>query len=575
MKDNPKKSIKKRYRRAPEIPDTLEIGEFTLEVKDITTAGSWKPSKLEFQGVSGTAWLKLDCGGFPFLTIDPSKITEILDIPYTLQVVTAVDHPQTQISLEAAQKIKPAVQPGESLDVHLQLHPNEFQEVLQLGKGFIDWLQFTTPKGGILVEFSKVDIQISKTPGAPGQIVVGKAIYPAKPAIPKVIKRNIAGFIVTITSLKLTPDSASGHVSVQLPGGIASIDTCEPASLDLGEIPLSPKCSLYFDASDQAYGPWLLSDTGLVVEGSGYILDLSPTQSPLGWPPGRRGLLLKRGRASGKDLVPEPCNTGYLRGKYSFGQAVVQYDGFFGHLNLRGTCAFEALHPCNTVFSIGGGWLQISKSQVIDGEFGPGEIKLSSTAVCQHNPGDAVVVSFNQLSVQTDLDLAGEVEYGGNSLSWGELTHPGAEVIPWITSAEHGYAYLPAGPLPSLCPESGGSFIQPSISSAVDPSLTALDTYGMAGVTFHLEGEILVFSPDRPGGIGNPILIPHVMGWLRVGCRGVDGELYTYWQSQSEKLGEPARPGYIGGIPFEADLFVDDKRNMLAEFITSAVYDSD
>lgn len=574
MKDIPEKFSKKIPKKVPSIPNTLMIGDFTLDVNQITEAGTWNPSQMEFQGVTGTAWLKLYCGVLPIFTLEPVKISEMPELPYTLEVVPVVDNPQTQISYDAAQKIKPAVKIGESLDLFLQVQPSEFQEVLQLGKGVLDWLEVTQPKGGILVEFTKVNIHISKVLGAPGSIVTGKVAYPANPAIPKVIKRTIEGFTLTISSLTLAPDGATGVVSVQLPGSIASPDTCLPVSLDLGEVRLNPACNLYIDAHDQSYGPWLLGDTGLIIEGTGYILDLSTTQSPPGWSPARRGLLLKRGLASGKNLVPDPCNTGYLRGEYEFNEAVVNYSGFSGQLNLQSACDFEALNPCNTFFSIHGGWLQVSQSQVTGGEFGPGEIKLSQTAVCRKNPGDTVAVKFNKLSVQTDLDLAGEVEHGGDPISWGELMQSGAEVIAWMAAADHGYVYLPSGPLPGFCPESGGSFIQPSISSMVDPSLTELDIYGIAGVTFRMDGEARVFSPDRPGGTGNPIHFPHILGWLRVGCLGVDGELFTYWQMQQEHLGEPARPGYIGGIPFDTDLFLNDKRNMLAQFITSAVYDS-
>jgi len=574
MKDISQKRPRRNPRKIPPIPDTLKIGDFVLEVKQILTSGTWRPAELEFRGVSGTAWLKLDCGGFPFLTLDPSEIFEFPGLPYSLEIVAEVDNPQTQIRFDAAQKIKPAAEIGESLDLFLHVHPSEIQEIVQLGKGLIDWLEFNKHKGEILVEFTKVNIQISKTPGAPGEIVSGKATYPAVPKIPKLIQRTIAGFVVTISALTLTPEGASGKVSVQLPGGIADVDTCLPAKLELGEIRLTPKCNLYVDAPRQAYGPWLLGDTGLIVEGTGYILDLSLTQSPTGWAPSQRGLLLKRGTASGEDLVPEPCNTGYLRGKYAFGHALVKHDGFFGQLNLQDSFSFEALNPCHTFFNIGGGWLLVTKSEVTAGEFGPGEIKLSPTAVCHNNPGETVAVRFTKLTVQTDLDLAGEVDFGGDPLSWGELNHAGEEMIVWTAAPKQGYAYLPAGPLPSFCPESGGSFVQPPISFAANPSLTALENYGISGVTFLLNEEVLVFSPDRPGGVSNPILFPQIMGWLRVGCQGVDGELYTYWQKQHESLGEPARPGYVGGVPFEVDLFVNDRRILLAQYITSAVYDS-
>ena len=555
-------------------PKTLLMGDFSLEVEEITHPGKWDASKKQFREVSGTAWLRFECGGSPIRTLDPGARSGIPRLQYAFEVVSRVVNPQTQISYIEAQRIQPEVQIGQTLTLDLAVKPAELLEIVQLGKGVLDWLDISRPKGQILVEFEKVTVRPVKLLNTVGRIVQGVAVYPAHPVIPKVIQLDIEGFILFISSLRLTPRGASGQVTVQLPGGMAALDSCQPACMDLGVIPLTPTCEIYIEAPDKAYGPWLLGDTGLQIEGTGYILDLSTTHSPTGRPPGWRALLLMNGQATGKNLVPDPCNTGYLRGLYGFTNAVIDQDGFDSLLSLQEACQFHGLNPRGYAYNMQNGWLQISQSRVSGGEFGPGNIELPREAVCKGSPGALIVVSFNMLSVQPDLDLAGEVDYGGGQLSWGELTHLGAEVVAWTAPVSQGFLYLPAGASPSFCPESGGVFVNPSISTVVDASLTELETYQMAGVTFGLLTDVVVFSPDRPGGSGNPIKLLQVSGWLRVGNLGVDGELHTYRQLNSEKLGEPARTGYVGIIPLVADLFTNDNKNLLAQFITSAVYDS-
>jgi hypothetical protein len=178
------------------------------------------------------------------------------------------------------------------------------------------------------------------------------------------------------------------------------------------------------------------------------------------------------------------------------------------------------------------------------------------------------------LSVQPDLDLAGVVDHGGREVSWGELTHHGDEIVAWTGLARHGYVYLPAGAMASYTPVASGSFTGPSLSSAPDASLADLEAHQAAGVTFVDFDDALVFSPDRPGGRGNPIKLRRVQGWLRVGITGVDGALSTYLQLPKEDLGDPASTGYVGNQSFIARLFGNDKMNLLAELVTSAAYDS-
>ena len=572
-----------RQRRAaspPPFPTTLEIGGFVLSVETVVRTGVWNAEANEFRNASGTAWLGFDCEGAWVRPLEPRPGQVLPRLRQSFEVVSNVENRQTQMSLVEAQRIKPDVEIGQSLTVELPVRQSQLQEIVQLGTGVLGWLEQPPTSGQILVEFKRATVFLDGPGAVVGRIADGEAVYPVpRRPFPLVIKIDVDGFTLAISTLHVTPNGATGSVVVQLPGGIASVDSCEPATLDLGVIDLPPSGGVYVDAPGEQYGPWLLGDTGLEVEGTGYVLDLRPLPLLPPFPPfpwtHPRGLRLAAGAATGENSVPDPCNTGYLRGHYTYASALIVADGFKGLIELKDPCSFRALNPRGDVVTLRAGWLDLAQSEIVTGEFGPGEIELPPDAVCDASAGAKVVVPLGSVNVQPNLDLSGVVDYAGRLISWGELTHHGAEVIAWTARVGKGYVYLPAGAVPSFFPESGGTFSGPSISSIVDVSLTALAAKNVSGVTFAELDNAYVFSPDRPGGTGNPLKLQHLAGWLRIASRGVDGELLTYNALPGERLGEPVRPGYVGVQPFAVDLFVNDKRTRLAQFVTSAVFDAD
>jgi hypothetical protein len=555
----------------PKLPTTFRIGALTLAVESIASKGRWIEASQEFRGVTGTAWLRFPCGRAtdwsPWREGLPGRLT------HPLEVVARVANPQTEIAFVDAQRIRVDVQPGETIEVDVPAA--RLQEILHHETGVVGWYEAEGGKGEVLVAFEAKAIRRDAKGDIGDWIVEGIARYPAGPRVPAELRVDVDGFELVISELTLTPTGTSGSVAVRLPGCLSDPDTCERVTLDLGVVPLTPGCELTVDAPGQAYGPWLVGDTGIEIKGAGYTLDLSTTQSPSGRPPGWRGMELGGGTATGARTVPDPCNTGYLRGSYTHSGATVTGAGLDARLNLAAPVRFEAIEPRGDVISLDHGWLDVTHCRIAGGEFGPGVIKLPTDAVCAGSPGVPVELQITTASVQPDLDLAGVLDGGGATMSWGELTQHGDELIAWQASVVEGYLYLPAGPRPSYCPESGGTFAGPNVSWVVDATLTDLEAKGASGVTFPRLEKVLLFSPDVPGGIALPIPMPNLQGWLRVGHLGVDAELITFHGLGNQKLGEPARTGYVGVVPFLADLFANDKGNLVAQLVASATFDSD
>jgi hypothetical protein len=182
--------------------------------------------------------------------------------------------------------------------------------------------------------------------------------------------------------------------------------------------------------------------------------------------------------------------------------------------------------------------------------------------------------------VQADLDVGGEVNFLGGSMGWGELTHPGDEVVAWVLEVETGYLYLPATPVSTFSPDTGVGFLDFFLPTySIESALAQLESPKMAGITIGSVGieNLAIHSPDRPGGTTNPLKMADVSGWLRIGSRGVDGDLkVTEWNMHAD-LGNPARYGYVGGEPFDATLIVpfQGERPLLLQYATSAVYESE
>jgi hypothetical protein len=555
------------------VPASWRVGDFELEVA-MLTAGRFDDVAGVLHGVAGTAWLRLPCARPPIYTGSILEHPGLSRLAHAAEVVAEVLHPQTEISLAEALDLRPDVSIGDTVSLDLTVDRSELQDIVQLGRGVRDWLDFDPRAARFQVEFSELTVSLAEAKLGLARVVDGTVTYPIAGSFRGPIEIIIEGFVLVLSSLGLSPKRSTAVAEVRVPGGMTDVDSCGPATIDLGVIIMSPVCDFYVDSPDQPYGPWFLGDTGMVIEGTGYVLDLSTATSPAPWPPGRRGLALGAGTATGENYIPEPCNTGYLRGHYTHSKSIILSSGFFGSLYLAERVTFGAINPLGQTFTFDDGAMDVWYSKIVRGELKNGSTDLPVDAVCAGTPSRVVTTTISVVSIQPDLDLVGQVDHGGREISWGELTHHGDEVVAWTGIFGAGYLYLPAGPAASFSPVATGTFLGPAIGGMPDASLAELETHQAAGVSFPSLSDALVFSPDRPGGRSNPIKLDRLQGWLRVGITGIDGALSTYAQTRQEKLGESNGAGYEGNAPFVATLFGNDRKNLLAEFATSASFDS-
>lgn len=574
------------------LPHTLLIGDFVLLVEryddeektdqsKLPTSQAMRPRLEQLEGLSGTAWLSFDCSA-------PAApgLTPLLPSRYVFDVVLIVTDPANQISLPEARLIQPDITPGQTLALQLPLKSQDVPGIIAAKDLFLQEIEQLggVAKGDIRVRFEDATIvEVPEQEGV-GRIIEGTAFYPADPLYPEIIRLSIDGFTALIDILTLTPTGATANVVLELPSNIAFEATCERAWLALGEIAITPYCEFYVEKPTDPFGPWIVGDTGLIVSGTGYIADFSSSQSLLSKPASWKGVVLQDGTGSGSALVSTTSNTGYLAGEYSFFNATIEGSGLAGQFNLLGTLIFYPLQPLGYQVTLYGASLEVSESRVVSGQLGPGRLELPVKAVCKDgHPGDPLSATFSLLTVQADLDVGGEVNFGFGTparMGWGELTHSGDEVVAWILEIEKGYLYLPATPVATFSPDTGVGFLNFFLPTySFESALASLESQEVTGITIGSVGmqNLAIHSPDRPGGTTNPLKMADVRGWLRIGSRGVDGDLKVHEWNMHADLGNTARYGYVGGEPFNTTLILptQDEKPLLLQYATSAVYDSE
>jgi len=573
--------------KLPELkrPTTLYIGSFSLAVESYSNAGSLDAATKRITGASGTAWVKFSCGGL----VIPGWLGGRAATPapglkrsfHKFEITDVVVDPTRQISLSDAQVILPEAKLGQTMELELALEKEDPQSIVSARDAIIGGLKLKSGKGDALVRFENVTIEDVPDKADTGRITQGSAVFPPDPAHPSTFTLSVEGFSAIVSALTLTPSGATADISLRLPVGIGGEDTCSPPSLPLSSVAITPDCRFYAEKPSEAYGPWIIGETGLVASGTGYVADFSSTQSPGGLPASFKGLVLTSGTASGAAANPQRSNTGYLAAQYSFLGAEITGAGFKGQLISTGPVEFQTVNPLDYVIKADKVSLVVVEGKVSSGQLGPGTVTIPPTAVCkEHSPTTPVAGSFTMLAVQDDLDLAGEISFAGTRLGWGELTHAGQQQVAWGLKVDKGYFYTPGGPAATFSPDTGAGFLSWTLGSSLSTALADMESLKISGVAVPGQNmdDLAVYSPDRPGGTTNPIRFAHADGWLRIGHRGVDAHIRARpenWNTP-EPLGNKTRTGYVGNEPFDSLLGMSQKeRGVEFRFATSAAYDSD
>ncbi|MGC8863287.1 MAG: hypothetical protein ACP5R5_11000 [Armatimonadota bacterium] len=574
--------------RLPEIkrPATLLIGDFSLAVESYSNNGTQDVATKRITGASGTAWVRFSCGG-PYVipgwlgSRTATLATGLKRSFHTFDIVDRVMEPAKQISVSEAQLIQPDAKSGQKMELELVLESEDTRSIVSARNAIIEGLKLKSGKGDALVRFENVTIEEVAGKEDTGRITQGSAVFPADPAKPSTFTLSIEGFTAVVSALTLTPTGATAQVTLRLPSGIGAADTCLRPSLSLGTVAITPSCEFYTDKLSDAYGPWIVGDTGLVVSGTGYTADFSSTQSPGGEPASFKGLVLSGGTASGASTNPSQSNIGYLAADYSFPSAQVTKGGFKGQLTSKGAVEFQTVNPANFTVRTEVASLVITDSRISQGQFGTGSVTLPTSAVCKEKrPGSAIQCSFTAMAIQDDLDLSGEVSFGDVRLGWGELTHVGEEVPAWGLKVDAGYFYIPGGPVATFSPDTGTGFMSWSLGTSPPAALSDMESGKITGVAIPGQkmDELAIYSPDRPGGTANPIRFRYADGWLRIGHLGIDAHIRgrpSQW-NVSEPLGNKTRVGYVGNEPFDSVLGIPQKESGVEfKFATSSAYDSD
>jgi len=563
------------------LPDTLLIDGFTLYVISYTDKGSYDLANNVAVGLSGEAKFEFNC---PNSTIFP--ILRKLQKVNTLKVVNTINKPTAEITLEEAKLIDPSAKVGhtisnETVNRNLAIADRQYF----LDERFKDF-QLVPQDDMIHVRFE--DVTISPTPSETKcTITKGQAWYPTitpKPPVP--VELEIAGFTMLMDSIVLHPSGGSVLARLELPKSISDATGCGPAILDLGKIYLSSACMLYKELPDSTFGPFVMDQTGMVFHGSGYTMDLSYFHAipGSGAHPMWRGIVFNEGETiidSSKTII---SNTGYLGAAYKFKDAKVYFNGLHGKFNLKQSFSFTTLLPYYFQIDINNGYLDVEKCEVSGGQFTNGNIRLPKVAVCDGSPDNQITANFSNLTVQSDLDLAGKVTLS-NKLYWGELEK--VEKIfyaatPKSTIPNYAWFYLPGEPTTRFVPKAKTDF---NISWSSDIAAD-LETNQISGVTILHLLDFDIHTLDIPNPESNMISFREGKGvslngsWINIEGNGVNAHFTIYPQSQNEELGNPSITFYKGKDPFNATIKCSNIRNDKDEqcidykFSSSAVFDS-
>lgn len=560
-------------------PSRLQMDGFVLQVVSYDSKG-WDFKNNVIVGASGTAWVTFQC-----TPLWPWWFGVIATVEKNFLVVDAVKNAAAEISIADAQKIDANAVLGGSLKLNV---PQYAKTADQLAVAVGDILKWPIrPVGAITVHFDNLTIKPGGTPDTE-IVLAGTAAYPTNPPDPQTATLTISGFTLYLQSLTLTPTGATAKAVLEMPASIVDPGTGHPGRVDLGGIAITPACVFRSELPAAPYGPWAVGNTEMQVQGVGVTADFDPAwaspSAPAGSPavtPSWIGVLLGGGNTIG---TPSGVvsNSGYLRAKYTYPNALVTGSGLTGQFTLAAPYEFASLEPYGYRVRISTGNVQLADSAVAGGSFDQDDMLLPERAV-RDPAGAPVKARHAQLGLTATLDLQGLASVL-SPIRWGEFTqHSPSAWFFEASDSNFGRFYLSGTIRSNFFPlDAADQFVEPN--GIIQP----LPVSGMQGMTLFFPQTLVVRTPDTPG--QTPLVFKSTnkedrlkADWLNVSYGGVHGRMQNYLSDRSSKtdLGPTYASSYVGELPFVAGVASGSKDmtptpyTLTIRFVSSAVYDAD
>lgn len=605
-------------------PDTLMAAGFAIVVEQ------WDASSLseDASKPSGIGRIRFDCdAGVSVGTIIPWGPADLTLKPYDFKVVDLIADSAAELSVPEARVIRESARTGDRMTLLLpdrtaamgdgsvipaeamgdgsvmptvmmgdgSVLPASLRDDLLLDRNLLLDLFGSNSPEGIRVAFRDVKWD---GPVLPKVILTeGIAVYPSPTPLPvPPAELNLEnGFILEIDSLTITTAKGEVEGSLRLPPSIITTDTCTFARLPLPRTQITPTCDFYREVADSAFGRWAIGETGLEIDGEGYVLDFSASQSPVGPSPALsnlwKGVVLREGQtptATGEII----SNRGYVKATYAFSNATVVGAGLSGRFTQGGTFAFTALDPYGYLVNVTNGRLDLVASAIDTGVFGSSTIAMPVNAVRRTlTSNSAVSVSYVNLYVQSDMDLFAAVKVS-ESLAWGEMVRESGDprFYDLSTATDSGYFWLGSHWVDDVYyPINDTTFVSPALGMPA----TGLEAQGMQGVTFMglRNRSFTIRTTDVPN-VNAPIVFqPEIVAipWMNVGRGGVHTEVAlrpTATNPGVLEVGPTWSPHYQAdstpfkiifadaSLPTHTTTHVPNRKAMYLRFVESAVFSS-
>ncbi|MGQ0739057.1 MAG: hypothetical protein ACT4OJ_08380 [Bacteroidota bacterium] len=579
-------------------PDTLIIGAYSIIVESYDKGGVWNNASKIYEQLNGIGRIKFNCP--PVFVIWPGLWKDAVLKPVKFRVVDAFVSKENEISVKDAAELGVSAQPGTEIELDMPHYNNRAIDISR----YITDIKKVKPKApeGMRVRFTDCTVSVIKAGASKGTITSGIAKYPTDPAIPPVpFTLNISsGFQLEVSAVSFSPGlDPLVTAKLILPSSLTQGSACAAGRLDLGSFRMTPNCEFYKEYPGSNYGVFGVGNTTLGIEGSGYVVDFSSSQTygPTGKPVSWKGVVLMQGGSKGSSYGSVMSNIGYMQAEYKFTNGLVESSGLTANFSSVSSYGYAAAQPLGYQIDFANASVAVAASDVTGGNINMAKVQLPRSAVQTFN-GAPIVVTDAMLSIQNDMDVVG---YGmiptDQNIYWGDLIGAGGadrKSFGVIGMDRQTWLYFSATPLLMFNPvsASGKSFVQPFVT--LNPGV--VEANRMQGASFTNFSFLVANTPNIPSPLppnnpksphsDNPVwfrLNKKDFTWMNVVTEGVHCSVKgDIMESPGLQLGDPSKPLYVGVTPFETLTMHPDRQknpkpfsSILLQCVESAVITCD